>query len=91
MDCRKNDIWRIEPRETCYVSKSGLPAYKYSGYEPVIHSWDDFPPLKDILQVVHEALPGSNFNSLLLNRYKHSGDHTVEQNLDGLLVDVFVS
>lgn len=64
-----------QPRETCYVSKGGLPAYKYSGYEPVIHSWDDYPPLKDILQAVHEALPGSNFNSLLLNRYKHGGDY----------------
>lgn len=64
-----------QPRETCYVSKSGLPAYKYSGYEPVIHSWDDYPPLKDILQAVHEAVPGSTFNSLLLNRYKHGGDY----------------
>lgn len=64
-----------QPRETCYVSNGGLPAYKYSGYEPVIHSWDDYPPLKDILQAVHEALPGSTFNSLLLNRYKHGGDY----------------
>ncbi|GLJ16388.1 hypothetical protein SUGI_0277990 [Cryptomeria japonica] len=64
-----------QPRETCYVAKDGLPAYKYSGYEPEIHSWDDYPPLKDILKSVHDALPGTTFNSLLLNRYKHGSDY----------------
>eukprot|EP01018_Ginkgo_biloba_P023209 Gb_34540 [translate_table: standard] len=64
-----------QQRETCYVADKSLPAYKYSGYQPVVHSWDDYPQLKEILKAVHEALPGSTFNSLLLNRYKDGGDY----------------
>nr|GLL37750.1 DNA oxidative demethylase ALKBH2 isoform X2 [Ipomoea trifida] len=47
----------------------------YSGYKPHAYSWDEFPPLKEILDAVHKAIPGSHFNSLLLNRYKGGNDY----------------
>ncbi|KAJ4704114.1 Alpha-ketoglutarate-dependent dioxygenase alkB [Melia azedarach] len=65
----------LQPRDTCYVASEGLPKLIYSGYEPHAYSWDDFPLLKDILEAVHKALPGSKFNSLLLNRYKGGNDY----------------
>ncbi|CAN1178421.1 DNA oxidative demethylase ALKBH2 [Linum perenne] len=65
----------LQPRETCYVASLGLPELIYSGYKPQAYSWDDYPPLKDILDAVHKALPGSRFNSLLLNRYKGGNDN----------------
>ncbi|CAL5052454.1 unnamed protein product [Urochloa decumbens] len=64
-----------QPRDTCYVADAGLTNLKYSGLQPPAHSWDEFPVLKDILKAVHEALPGSYFNSLLLNRYKNGSDY----------------
>ncbi|CAA6672446.1 unnamed protein product [Spirodela intermedia] len=63
------------PRDTCYIADQGLPELQYSGYKPTAHSWGDYPPLKDILEAVLEALPGSSFNSLLLNRYKGGSDY----------------
>lgn len=57
------------------MADEGLPALKYSGHQPHAHSWDEFPVLKDILKAVHEALPGSYFNSLVLNRYKAGSDY----------------
>lgn len=65
----------VQPRDMCYVANEGLPDLAYSGYQPHAHSWDEFPPLKDILEAVHNALPGSCFNSLLLNRYKGGSDY----------------
>ncbi|KAM7501079.1 hypothetical protein LguiA_025493 [Lonicera macranthoides] len=65
----------LQPRDTCYIASPGLPELVYSGYRPRAYSWDDFPPLKDILDAVHKALPGSIFNSLLLNRYKGGDDY----------------
>ncbi|XP_052180537.1 DNA oxidative demethylase ALKBH2 isoform X2 [Diospyros lotus] len=65
----------IQPRDTCYIASTGLPELSYSGYQPHAYSWDDFPPLKDILDAVHTALPGSCFNSLILNRYKGGNDY----------------
>ncbi|XP_028087995.1 DNA oxidative demethylase ALKBH2 isoform X2 [Camellia sinensis] len=65
----------LQPRDTCYVASAGLPELSYSGYQPHAYSWDDFPPLKDILEAVHKAFPGSSFNSLLLNRYKGGNDY----------------
>ncbi|WMV23750.1 hypothetical protein MTR67_017135 [Solanum verrucosum] len=65
----------IQPRDSCYVASEGLPQLVYSGYQPHAYSWDEFPPLKDILDAVHKALPGSRFNSLLLNRYKGGDDY----------------
>uniref|UniRef100_A0A6N2JYR5 Fe2OG dioxygenase domain-containing protein n=1 Tax=Salix viminalis TaxID=40686 RepID=A0A6N2JYR5_SALVM len=76
----------LQPRDTCYVASPGLPELVYSGYKPHAYSWDDFPPIKDLLDMVrmlvsvfdfkvHEALPGSKFNSLLLNRYKAGNDN----------------
>ncbi|CAI0380267.1 unnamed protein product [Linum tenue] len=65
----------LQPRETCYVASPGLPQLSYSGYKPQPYSWDDYPPLKDILEAVHKALPGSKFNSLLLNKYKGGNDN----------------
>ncbi|XP_059309340.1 DNA oxidative demethylase ALKBH2 [Lycium ferocissimum] len=65
----------LQPRDTCYVASEGLPQLVYSGYQPHTYSWDEFPPLKDILDAVHKALPGSRFNSLLLNRYKGGDDY----------------
>lgn len=77
----------LQPRDTCYVASPGLPELVYSGYQPHAHSWDDFPPLKDILEAVHKALPGSSFNSLLLNRYKGGNDsvgwHSDDEKLYG--------
>lgn len=43
---------RLQPRDTCYIASSGLPELGYSGYQPHAYSWDDFPPLKDILEAV---------------------------------------
>ncbi|CAN8314732.1 unnamed protein product [Cochlearia groenlandica] len=65
----------LQPRDTCYVASSGLTALVYSGYRPHAYSWDDFPPLKEILDSIYETLPGSRFNSLLLNRYKGANDY----------------
>ncbi|KAL6909642.1 hypothetical protein ACP4OV_001301 [Aristida adscensionis] len=65
----------VQPRDTCYVADVGLTDLKYSGHQPDAHTWDEFPVLKDILKAVHEALPGSHFNSLLLNRYKTGSDY----------------
>ncbi|KAK2394397.1 oxidoreductase, 2OG-Fe(II) oxygenase family protein [Trifolium repens] len=65
----------LQPRDTCYVATPGLTELSYSGYQPHAYSWDDYPPLKDILDAVHKALPGSSFNSLLLNRYKGGNDY----------------
>ncbi|XXG79756.1 hypothetical protein AAC387_Pa09g0758 [Persea americana] len=64
-----------QPRDTCYIASEGLPELRYSGYTPCVYSWDNYPPLKTILDVVHEALPGSSFNSLLLNRYQSGSDY----------------
>ncbi|PKU64237.1 DNA oxidative demethylase ALKBH2 isoform X1 [Dendrobium catenatum] len=65
----------LQPRDTCYVASEGLTALKYSGYQPHAYTWDEYPVLRDILQAVHEALPGTRFNSLLLNRYKCGSDY----------------
>lgn len=65
----------IQPRDTCYVTSPGLQQLRYSGYQPHAYSWDDFPPLLHILDAVHQAFPGSCFNSLLLNRYKGGNDY----------------
>ncbi|XP_019083471.1 PREDICTED: DNA oxidative demethylase ALKBH2-like isoform X1 [Camelina sativa] len=65
----------LQPRDTCYVASSGLTALVYSGYQPNAYSWDEFPPLKEILDAIYKALPGSRFNSLLLNRYKGASDY----------------
>ncbi|KFK32830.1 hypothetical protein AALP_AA6G292700 [Arabis alpina] len=65
----------LQPRDTCYVASSGLTALVYSGYRPNAYSWDDFPPLKEILDAIYKALPGSRFNSLLLNKYKGASDY----------------
>uniref|UniRef100_A0ACD5ZM34 Uncharacterized protein n=1 Tax=Avena sativa TaxID=4498 RepID=A0ACD5ZM34_AVESA len=65
----------VQPRDTCYVADEGLTVLKYSGYQPRAHSWDEFPVLKDILKAVHEVIPGSYFNSVVLNRYKAGSDY----------------
>ncbi|XP_075489028.1 DNA oxidative demethylase ALKBH2-like [Primulina tabacum] len=65
----------VQPRDTCYVASEGLTKLVYSGYQPHAYTWNDFPPLKDILDLVHKAIPGSSFNSLLLNRYKGGNDY----------------
>ncbi|KAK9668480.1 hypothetical protein RND81_13G063700 [Saponaria officinalis] len=65
----------VQPRDTCYVASEGLPKLVYSGYQPDPHSWHRFPPLLDLLHLVEKALPGSRFNSLLLNRYKGGNDY----------------
>ncbi|XP_020571072.1 DNA oxidative demethylase ALKBH2 isoform X2 [Phalaenopsis equestris] len=65
----------LQPRDTCYVASEGLTNLKYSGYQPHAYTWDEYPVLRDILEAVHEALPGSRFNSLLLNRYKCGTDY----------------
>ncbi|KAF8650468.1 hypothetical protein HU200_063833 [Digitaria exilis] len=65
----------VQHRDVCYIADEGLTDLKYSGHQPHAHSWDEFPILKDILKAVHEALPGSYFNSLLLNRYKTGSDY----------------
>lgn len=64
----------LQPRDTCYVASEGLTHLVYSGYKPDVHSWDEFPDLKEILDMVHKAIPGSIFNSVLLNRYKGGND-----------------
>lgn len=42
----------MQPRDTCYVADPGLTTLTYSGYKPHAYTWDDFPPLKDILDAV---------------------------------------
>ncbi|KAL9242594.1 hypothetical protein vseg_016580 [Gypsophila vaccaria] len=65
----------VQPRDTCYVASEGLTKLVYSGYQPQPHSWDQFPPLLELLRLVENALPGSRFNSLLLNRYQGGNDY----------------
>ncbi|KAK4754358.1 hypothetical protein SAY87_002462 [Trapa incisa] len=65
----------VQPRDTCYVASKGLPDLVYSGYQPHAYSWEEFPPLEELLELVHKGLPGSRFNSLLLNRYKGGNDY----------------
>ncbi|XP_030533401.1 DNA oxidative demethylase ALKBH2-like [Rhodamnia argentea] len=65
----------LQHRDTCYVANAGLTDLVYSGYQPHAYSWDDYPLLKEILEAVHNVLPGSKFNSLLLNRYKGGSDY----------------
>ncbi|XP_078431879.1 oxidoreductase, 2OG-Fe(II) oxygenase family protein [Wolffia australiana] len=65
----------LQPRDACYIADDGLPEFQYSGYQPRALSWDNYPLLKNTLAAVHEALPGSKFNSLLLNRYKGGSDY----------------
>lgn len=45
----------FQPRDTCYIASPGLPDLIYSGYQPHVYSWDDFPPLKDLLESVREC------------------------------------
>ncbi|KAI3680430.1 hypothetical protein L6452_35200 [Arctium lappa] len=65
----------LQPRDVCYIASKGLKELSYSGYKPDAYSWEDFPPLEEILDKVHKAFPGSHFNSLLLNRYKGGNDY----------------
>ncbi|KAL4585974.1 hypothetical protein LXL04_010602 [Taraxacum kok-saghyz] len=65
----------LQPRDVCYIASEGLKELSYSGYKPNAYSWDVFPPLKEILDEVHKAFPGSQFNSLLLNRYNNGNDY----------------
>ncbi|KAF6138213.1 hypothetical protein GIB67_011053 [Kingdonia uniflora] len=73
------------PRDTYYVASEGLTEYGYSCYTPQVFSWEDFPPLKKLLSMIHEALPGSCFNSLLLNRYQTGSDTVGWHSDDGEL------
>ncbi|XP_024631741.1 DNA oxidative demethylase ALKBH2 isoform X3 [Medicago truncatula] len=57
----------LQPRDTCYVATSGLTELSYSGYQPHAYSWDDYPPLKDILDAV-----GITFNQ---HWYKGGDDY----------------
>nr|XP_043611064.1 DNA oxidative demethylase ALKBH2 [Erigeron canadensis] len=65
----------LQPRDVCYIASKGLKELTYSGYTPRAYCWDDFPPVKEILDEVHIAFPGSHFNSLLLNRYNSGNDY----------------
>ncbi|KAD0631048.1 hypothetical protein E3N88_43957 [Mikania micrantha] len=65
----------LPPRDVCYIASEGLKELSYSGYKPDAYSWDDYPPLKEILEEVHKAFPGSHFNSLLINRYNSGNDY----------------
>ncbi|XP_071713871.1 DNA oxidative demethylase ALKBH2-like [Rutidosis leptorrhynchoides] len=65
----------LQPRDVCYIASKGLKNLSYSGYTPQAYCWDDFPPLKEILDEVHKAFPEGRFNSLLLNRYNSGNDY----------------
>lgn len=82
----------LQPRETCYVASKGLPGLVYSGYQPRAYSWEEFPPLTDILDAVHKAIPGTSFNSLLMNRYNGGNDyvgwHADDEKLYGPTPDI---
>ncbi|CAO2823567.1 unnamed protein product [Amaranthus hypochondriacus] len=65
----------VQPRDTCYVASEGLPKLVYSGYQPQPCSWHRFPLLLQLLRAVEEAIPGSRYNSLLLNRYSGGNDY----------------
>jgi len=47
-----NVMYSLQPRDTCYVATQGLTELTYSGYQPHAYSWDDYPPLKDMLDAV---------------------------------------
>lgn len=49
----------MQPRDTCYVASEGLPDLVYSGYQPHAYSWDDFPPLKGMLEAVRMLMIGN--------------------------------
>uniref|UniRef100_A0A803M1H7 Fe2OG dioxygenase domain-containing protein n=1 Tax=Chenopodium quinoa TaxID=63459 RepID=A0A803M1H7_CHEQI len=65
----------LQPRDSCYVACEGVSKLKYSGYQPHAYPWHQFPPLVHLLRAVEDALPGSHFNSLLLNRYNSGNDY----------------
>ncbi|KAK1416372.1 hypothetical protein QVD17_32163 [Tagetes erecta] len=65
----------VQPRDVCYISDKGLKEYVYSGFKPDVHYWDDYPLLKEILEKIHKAFPGTHFNSLLINRYNSGNDY----------------
>ncbi|XP_076930144.1 DNA oxidative demethylase ALKBH2 [Bidens hawaiensis] len=65
----------VQPRDVCYFATKGLKDLVYSGYTPKAYSWDDHLPLKEILDEVDKAIPGSHFNSILLNRYTVGNDY----------------
>lgn len=50
-------VFSGKPRDTCYIACPGLPELVYSGYRPHAYPWDDFPPLKDILNEVRLLSP----------------------------------
>lgn len=60
----------MQPRDTCYVADPGLTTLTYSGYKPHAYTWDDFPPLKDILDAVSFFL--STFPYRVFFGYKFS-------------------
>ncbi|GBG69192.1 hypothetical protein CBR_g3891 [Chara braunii] len=65
----------LQPRETCYIADSDVRGYKYSGYQPRVHSWEEFPVAREILDKLHQALPEwMRFNSVLINRYVNGKD-----------------
>ncbi|KAL2894465.1 DNA oxidative demethylase ALKBH2 [Bienertia sinuspersici] len=65
----------VQPRDSCYVADEGAAELGYSGHKPHAYSWHQFPPLITLLKAVEEGVPGSRFNSLLLNRYKGGNDY----------------
>ncbi|KNA11626.1 hypothetical protein SOVF_132990 [Spinacia oleracea] len=65
----------VQPRDSCYVATEGVSELKYSGYQPQAYPWHQFPPLQHLLQAVEDGVPGSHFNSLLLNRYNGGNDY----------------
>ena len=58
------------PRLTCWVADPGC-SYRYSGLQQSIHPWT--AELSGLRQLLHDQL-GVDFNSLLLNRYRHGAD-----------------
>lgn len=58
----------FQPRDTCYVASPGLPHLVYSGYQPHAYSWDDLPPLKELL----EAVPNNAYFSRMRVVYNPS-------------------
>lgn len=45
-------LHKVQPRDSCYIATEGLAEVTYNGHKPHAYSWDDFPPLKDILDEV---------------------------------------
>ncbi|KAF3451894.1 hypothetical protein FNV43_RR07990 [Rhamnella rubrinervis] len=83
----------VQCKDSCNAASPGLKGFVCCGYQLHAYPWDDYPPpVKLLLEAVHDALRGISFNSLFLNRYKGDNDnagwYSVDLKLYGLTPEI---